>query len=542
MTEERLVVREIDWKSIIPFTLLFRSFRIAIHPSKLALALLALAALWGGGNVLDSFWLAEYRAVPNEVSLYDQAQHSDDPAAEFRSERDSARAAAQGDFDARLAMIGKPGGTLADIKYQLVQTRKLRVDDADAFMKSALMAPNLDAARQASIRADHDQRVARAYREAADEYAQAAAVGGVGLFSTLADFELGCVYRVVNAAPRGDFLSNDGVSGAVIGALWVGPLWAVRHHAFYFAIYGIYALAIWSIFGGAITRIAAVHVARDEKISIRQALAFSAGKFLSFFSAPLIPLILALLAGAALAIGGIVANVPFIGPIIVGAAFFIALIVGFVITLILLGAIGGFNLMYPTISVEGSDSFDAISRSFSYVYARPWRLAIYTLVAIIYGAITFLFVRFFLTLLLSVTHFFVGALIFTHADDATPLWNQMWSAPEAHGRLVYTIDYMTLGPGSGASIGASLLAIWIYLAIGLLGAFAISFHFSANTIIYYLMRREVDATEIDDVYLEQSDEDFAEPAADLPATAVPETPAADAAPAADSPIADTPAS
>src|SRR3989440_5840949 len=54
--------------------------------------------------------------------------------------------------------------------------------------------------------------------------------------------------------------------------------------------------------------------------------------------------------------------------------------------------------------------------------------------------------------------------------------------------------------------------VWVYLAIGLLGAFAISFYFSANTIIYFLMRHEVDATELDDVYLEQSDDEFAEPA------------------------------
>ena len=37
------------------------------------------------------------------------------------------------------------------------------------------------------------------------------------------------------------------------------------------------------------------------------------------------------------------------------------------------GTVGGFGLMYPTVAVEGSDSFDAISRSFSYVFARPWR-------------------------------------------------------------------------------------------------------------------------------------------------------------------------
>jgi len=39
-----------------------------------------------------------------------------------------------------------------------------------------------------------------------------------------------------------------------------------------------------------------------------------------------------------------------------------------------------------------------------------------------------------------------------------------------------------------------------------------------NTIIYYLMRREVDATDMDDVYLEQVDDEFAEPA---PAEAAP---------------------
>ena len=37
-----------------------------------------------------------------------------------------------------------------------------------------------------------------------------------------------------------------------------------------------------------------------------------------------------------------------------------------------------------------------------------------------------------------------------------------------------------------------------------------SFYFSANTIIYFLMRHEVDATEMDDVYLEQADDEFAE--------------------------------
>ena len=78
--------------------------------------------------------------------------------------------------------------------------------------------------------------------------------------------------------------------------------------------------------------------------------------------------------------------------------------------------------------------------------------------------------------------------------------------PGAAGRLAYSVSWISLGLGE--RIGAALLLFWVYLVVALLGAYAISFYFSVNTCIYYLMRREVDATELDDVYLEQSDEDF----------------------------------
>ena len=101
-------------------------------------------------------------------------------------------------------------------------------------------------------------------------------------------------------------------------------------------------------------------------------------------------------------------RIPFIGPIIIGLFFFLFLAVGFVLMLLVLGILGGFNLLYPTIAVEGADAFDAMSRSFAYVYARPWRLLFYTLVSLIYGVITFLFVSFAVYLILLITHTFAG--------------------------------------------------------------------------------------------------------------------------------------
>ena len=43
----------------------------------------------------------------------------------------------------------------------------------------------------------------------------------------------------------------------------------------------------------------------------------------------------------------------------------------------------------------------------------------------------------------------------------------MWPSPSTIGRLTYDIDYWPLGPGE--KLGAFLIMVWVFLAIGLLG-------------------------------------------------------------------------
>src|SRR4051794_35905143 len=64
MAEETHVIRGINWRETFPFVNIFRSFRVAIHPSKLILALLALLSLYMGGRVLDGLWPAKSLGVP----------------------------------------------------------------------------------------------------------------------------------------------------------------------------------------------------------------------------------------------------------------------------------------------------------------------------------------------------------------------------------------------------------------------------------------------------------------------------------------------
>jgi hypothetical protein len=440
--DEGQLFQGVDWRQMLPFTHIFRAFRIAIHPSKLMLGLALLLTVYAGGRVLDVLWPVKYRAVMDEVSIYQAANTS-------------------GEFEQAVSMA------------------------------------------------------------ASDRH---------GLFRTFFAYQAHEFDGVVHSVLTNDWFDQSpespGVPGHIYNFVVVGPLWMMRIHTVFSVFFAILFLSAWSLFGGAIARLAAVHVARDEKVSVRQALDFAVGKFLSFASAPIIPMLIVLGVGLLLAGASLLVNIPILGPVVLGAAFCLALLGGVVQTLVILGAIGGFNLMYPTVAVEGSDSFDAISRSFSYIYARPWRMLFYTAVAVAYGAVTYLFVRFFILLMLALAHHFVSMGSFMHVG----LVPQMWPSPLTTGRLTYTPDYASLNWAE--SIGAGLLSFWIYLVIGVLGAYAISFYFSANTIIYLLMRRQLDATAMDDVFLENSDEDFAPVASASEPMVVSETVVIEASPAA----------
>jgi hypothetical protein len=560
MADEPLTVRGINWRQAFPFINLFRAFRVAVHPSKLVLALVALILLYVSGQVLDLFWAVDSRAVPQEVSLYEQFSAHPRPGQTFADLRQSRRADIEHAYAQELLQYKIEGklesaeraahdaDDLGALKIKIRQRRDTEFADLTREWQTARGGnDNKPGSKKITgvdeIDRQYHNQARLIYAAASTEYLAASKIKNLGLFDVYSDYEANQVSNVVHAVRTWNWFGQEpatpqsfstlstmdeangtasdasvspGVIQSVVRFSSIGPMWLLTQHPLYFILFGAIFLVLWSIFGGAICRIAAVHVARDEKLSIRSALMFSGGKFLSFLFAPIIPLIIVVGIGLLVTAGSSLANIPCIGPIVVGALFILALAAGFLMALVLLGLIGGFNLMYPTVAVEGSDSFDAISRSFSYLYARPWRLGFYTIVSIVYGAAAFLFVRLFIWLMLVLTHTFAGMAIFTSAHSTAPLWNSLWANPATSARLSYDIDSINLDASQW--IGARLIWLWVHLIIAILGAFVVCFYFSANTIIYYLLRREVDATDMDDVYLEQVDDEFADPIiADAPA-------------------------
>ena len=315
---------------------------------------------------------------------------------------------------------------------------------------------------------------------------------------------------------------------------------------------------IWSYFGGAISRIAAVEVAKDERIETQKALQFAADKFGAFFWAPLICglgfLFFALwnfLGGFA---AGALSHVGHVGEVILAIGLPLAILSGFLMTLIALGTALGSTLFHPAVGAEGTDSFDAISRGFSYVFSRPWHYAWYQIVGTAYGVVCVTFVWWFggAMLKLGLGAGRLGMAVFgtdAHGRNAFDLLlpdqvtqalfrsdggysggaRLFLSGPNLTKAEMVPDAFVTLAPLQ--MVGAVILGFWLVLFVGMLAGYAVSYFYSSQTLVYFLLRKKVDGIEMNEVF-EEKEEDAAglEPAAaPAPAAGGGVAPAGDAA-------------
>lgn len=272
----------------------------------------------------------------------------------------------------------------------------------------------------------------------------------------------------------------------------------------------LWAIAVWSIFGGAIARLAAVEFSRDERGGLWQSLKFATARFLSFFAAPLLPLSAVLLIWGVAALGGLLGRVPIVGDWAVAAAWGPALCLALLAVLIMIAAVAGWPLMVAAVATENSDAFDGFSRSFSYLYGRPWLFAWSVGVCLIIGALSVAVID---TLALGVT---TGAARMVSTGMGWRGIADLHAAPVGYFEASQAPPFSSPSTGSGA---ASLVRVWLGVVAMLATGFAASFFWTAATIIYFLLRRADDATHFDEVWIgEAEDEDDLLPLAGIAST------------------------
>lgn len=231
-----------------------------------------------------------------------------------------------------------------------------------------------------------------------------------------------------------------------VAAAWTSLLWA---------------LLVWGVFGGALSRMTAVRFARDESVPLRVALRFSIRNWQSYLYGPLLPMLaVGFFTLIAFGVGSVERWLIASNGTVLAVFGFVPVLCAVAMTFLLALMAGSWPLMTVAISAEGSDGFDGLSRAFGYVLNRFWYLL---------G----------LTLLVWFIGYFTSSLLFLFFE--TTFWLVDWS----------------VGPTSKSDSGT----LWFDILNIVRLAVSVSFFWSATTVIYFLLRQSDDGTPLDQVYI-----------------------------------------
>jgi hypothetical protein len=526
MVEDKVEAREATWRQLFPWTELFRGFKIALDPYKLLLAAAGILVMAFGWWLLGLiFWSIGYDNQPPGYSKY-QSQYPDNAEVRwqaYKQDRDGWNLMHEATGRGEDQKVEVEDLADSEDEYNLVKDVPKTAEDYKAAVlaklpaeRRALYAAQLGQPKRAGTLSAWPWSEERGPNPYLLVTGQAGVPWEPGHFwewftrhqvPVMIEPLIKMVRPIVYFfSPRATFLSR-----------------------FYFLLVTLFTLAVWSFFGGAITRIAAVQIARGEKIGLREAVGFARRRFLSYVTAPLFPFLGIFLALVLTVVFiGIPQLIPGFGDFWSGFLWPLPILAGVVMACLLVGLIG-WPLMAATISTEGTDSWEGVSHSFHYVYQQPWQLIWYSAVAIAYGAVLVFFVGFMGSLTVYLAKWSVAQTPFIDKAGRDPSYLFIY-APTSFGWRDLLLESTkgkadTRGQAGKAEAepakeafkdlnwwnkaGAGLVAFWLGLLFLLVIGFGYSYFWAASTIVYFLLRHNVDRTEMDEVYLDEDEQESA---------------------------------
>lgn len=265
----------------------------------------------------------------------------------------------------------------------------------------------------------------------------------------------------------------------------------------YLALCGLWSLAIWAFFGGAIARRAAVELACEEHVGAGAMLRYACKRWPTYFSAPLLLVVGIAASSFGIGLAGILLHWDVTAALAGLFLWPLMLVGGLVITYLLVWLALGWPLMWGATSAEGQDSFDALSRSNQYLFQRPLHYLFYVVVAVLIGWLGWLVVSNFAAAVIALTHWAAD----WGADSSR------WLANGSGSRQVEALLSVGAEIGVVGAFGSGLILFWCGCVKMLAVGFLYSYFWTASTCIYLLLRYDAEATELDEVFLEEEEDE-----------------------------------
>lgn len=248
------------------------------------------------------------------------------------------------------------------------------------------------------------------------------------------------------------------------------------------------AVTIAAVAGGAISRMTACEFSLGMSVPWPQGLAFAIKRLRSLLGALLGPVMLVWVIAGLIAVGGVLLRVPWLN-VVAGVFYGVTLLLGIAGALMMGAYLLAKPMLVPAVACEGGDAIDAVQRSYAYVFAKPLRLLAYLAVLLLEGAL----------ILLS-----VGSVA----------WGAAELAERASGALAGEYGRGTLASvgrgdtqtaaelGAAASATAWFVRMWLAALWALVAGYALTFYFTASTLLYLAMRRVADGQDMNELWLE----------------------------------------
>ncbi|MBI4618008.1 MAG: hypothetical protein HY720_30650 [Planctomycetes bacterium] len=146
---------------------------------------------------------------------------------------------------------------------------------------------------------------------------------------------------------------------------------------------GLWFVLVWASLGGAITRVTAMRVAKDESLSFKEAFSYVWHNKLSYLLTPLAVAGFMLVFVLCNLLAGVVGKIWVIGPFLYIVLYVLVLLSTLFILLLGIGLFFGFHMISSSISTEGGDGLQAVINVFNYVFARPWQYIVYSALIVV---------------------------------------------------------------------------------------------------------------------------------------------------------------
>jgi len=446
--EQRTIVDGVDFGSVFQFQTIIGAIASSMQPARLIIGLMMVLVLFGAGKLWDSV------AGPTDASWHLNQEPED--LEELRR--------------LSIAQAATALGQVAPAKaheWDVLQAQKHLIEAWEDFVY------------EAPPKASDTQEFEQVYL-ALEEVRQR------GVFESSAMYMSDAWNSMVDGALDFDVVA---MWKGVVAIVWELPqlLWNGGYHWF-ISVYGFLLVYVLCIGGGAIARMQASQHARQQQLTIQEAIGFSFRRWRASMIAVVAPAMFVTSLSILLLLGGLILmNVPMLN-LIGGILYGVALLIGRFIAVIAVGYSASFPMLIPAVMVENCSGGESVQRSYAYLFSRAMHYLGYAIVLVVSLVLGYLVIRLIATLTLDLTASLVGT------------WTMNSSLHAAGAIQEHAIPSVGLAWYENAT--GALISLWETIVYDSMVGWIFSGFFSASTMMYLLMRNVCDGQPTKDIWWE----------------------------------------